>query len=76
MTAEQKATIKVLRYQGFGYASIARQMGISIDTVKSHCRRNNLTSHLVQATEPTVHRIIRGRVVAYITVSYGDEKDL
>nr|DAN60214.1 MAG TPA: hypothetical protein [Caudoviricetes sp.] len=43
MTENQKAQICALRKQGVGYMKIAQQMGISQNTIKSFCRRNNLT---------------------------------
>lgn len=42
MTNEQKEKIIRFRSQGFGYADIGRELGISKNTVKSFCRRNGL----------------------------------
>ena len=42
MTGEQKEKIIRFRSQGFGYAEISRELGISRNTVKSFCRRNGL----------------------------------
>lgn len=42
MTNEQKETLVRLRLEGFGYSSIAKAVGLSVNTVKSNCRRNNL----------------------------------
>lgn len=42
MTNEQKQKITHFRSQGYGYADIGRELGISKDTVKSFCRRNGL----------------------------------
>lgn len=42
MTNEQKWKIVRFRSQGYGYAAIGRELGISKDTVKSFCRRNGL----------------------------------
>ena len=42
MTNEEKSKIAVLRGQGYGYKKIAQQLGLSVDTVKAHCRRNDL----------------------------------
>ena len=44
MTVEQKAQIKSLRYQGVGYGTISKMLGISSNTVSSFCRRNKLGS--------------------------------
>jgi endogenous inhibitor of DNA gyrase (YacG/DUF329 family) len=43
MMNEQKLHIKKLRDEGFGYIRVAQTLGISVNTVKSFCRRNNLT---------------------------------
>lgn len=43
MTEDQKLQIAKLRAGGYGYIRIAQVLGISENTVKSYCRRNNLT---------------------------------
>ena len=40
---EKKEKIIELREKGYGYGKIAELLGISINTVKSFCRRNNIT---------------------------------
>ena len=40
MTKEEKNKIEDLRMQGLGYTKIAQNLGLSINTVKSYCRRN------------------------------------
>ncbi len=42
MTYLQKEKLKQMRGQGFSYSKIAAALGISENTVKSFCRRNNL----------------------------------
>jgi len=42
MTGIQKQRIEYLRGKGESYAVIAAELGISKNTVKSYCRRNNL----------------------------------
>ena len=42
MTASQKEKIAKLRSRGVGYGKIALVLGISQNTVKSYCRRNNI----------------------------------
>lgn len=44
MTDLQKEQIKKFRIQGLGYGTIAKQMGLSMDTVKSHCKLHGLGS--------------------------------
>lgn len=42
MNAQQKALLQRMRDDGVGYAAIAQELGISRNTIKSYCRRNNL----------------------------------
>lgn len=43
MTSEQKSKVNELRKNGLGYVKIGSLLGISKDTVKTYCRRNNIT---------------------------------
>lgn len=40
MTNEQRALVLTFRREGLGYGAISRKTGISVNTVKSFCRRN------------------------------------
>ena len=42
MNTTQKEQIRLLRLQGIGYSKIAQSLGLSDNTVKSFCKRNNL----------------------------------
>jgi len=44
MTNAHKSKIAELRKSGASYSVIAERLNISINTVKSYCRRNNLTA--------------------------------
>ncbi len=44
MTDEQKKQIKQMRDKGLKYVDIAGDLGISVNTIKSHCRRNGLAA--------------------------------
>ena len=44
MTENQKRRIKLMRQQHFGYAAIAKELKLSLSTIKSFCRRNSLLS--------------------------------
>ncbi len=44
MTQETKSRIAAMRFQGYSYRNIATELGMPLDTVKTHCRRNYLTS--------------------------------
>ena len=52
MTQEQKTRITQLRQQNTGYASIARELGLSVNTVKAFCRRNDLSGTRDQGVQP------------------------
>ena len=43
MTNAEKTKIEQMRKEGMGYSRIAKALGLSNNTVKSFCRRNNLT---------------------------------
>lgn len=45
MTEYQKAQIIKLRAAGNGYGKVAKSLGISLNTVKSFCRRNDVGSN-------------------------------
>ena len=45
MTLEQKNQIAQMRKQNLGYASIAKEMGLSVNTIKAYCRRNDLSGN-------------------------------
>ena len=42
MTENQKTQIAKLRAAGLGYGKIAQQLGMSLNTVKSYCRRKGV----------------------------------
>ena len=46
MTEEQKLKLILLRRNGDGYGQIATALGISINTVKSFCRRHGLAAEV------------------------------
>jgi len=49
MTKENKLQIRSLRSQGYGYKKIASVIGISVNTVKSFCRNNELAGQMSSA---------------------------
>ncbi len=46
MTDTQKEHINRMRADGLGYLKIARILSLSVNTVKTYCRRNNLCGEL------------------------------
>ena len=53
MTVEQKRKIEELRRQGLGYCTVAKQVGLPSNTVKTFCRRNNLSSFALSGKAPS-----------------------
>jgi rRNA maturation endonuclease Nob1 len=51
MTGEQKQSIQEMRLQGLAYSQIAESIGLSVNTIKSFCRRNTLSNN--DASEDT-----------------------
>ncbi len=51
MTVSQKQEIAKLRGRGVGYGKIALALGISQNTVKSYCRRNNISADSTLSVE-------------------------
>lgn len=45
MTQAEKERIADLQLSGFGYRKIAAELGMSVDTIKSFCRRRPLPHH-------------------------------
>ena len=52
MTQETKSRIAAMRFQGCSYRNIAAELGMPLDTVKTHCRRNFLTSASIKPDSP------------------------
>lgn len=48
MTEEQKSAVIRYRNTGCGYATIARKIGLTKDTVVAFCRRNGLTGNMAE----------------------------
>lgn len=44
MNTEQKQKLRKMRLEGSSYSKIAAALGISENTIKSYCRRNNLNN--------------------------------
>jgi len=52
MNAAQKQLIGKLRNAGLGYGTIASRLGLSLSTVKSYCRRNDISPNPSAADSP------------------------
>ena len=51
MNIQQKTEIASLRSKGFGYTKIAQALGLSKNTVKSYCKRNNLSAAALENSD-------------------------
>lgn len=56
MTEREKADIAALRGEGLGYKAIAKQLGLSVNSAKSHCARHP-AEKMATAAGGTVCRI-------------------
>ncbi|EGP5553226.1 sigma factor-like helix-turn-helix DNA-binding protein [Enterococcus faecium] len=54
MEDRQKQQIVLLRQEGLGYKKIATILDVSVDAVKSYCKRNKITTVEVIKNEPTI----------------------
>lgn len=45
MDAKDELRVAKLRGEGFGYKSIAKEVGVTVDQVKYYCRKNDLTGN-------------------------------
>ena len=65
MTSREKQQIAAMRSTGNSYKGIAEKLGLSVNTVKTFCRRNNLTGVRPDAfsaedlpSETSTHRLL------------------
>ena len=56
MTEEQKNVIIKCRNSGLGYATIAKDIGLTKDAVVAFCRRNGLTGNMAGKAQDTAGR--------------------
>jgi len=54
MTSEEKNQIARMRKSGLSYTKIARELGLSKNTVSSFCRRNDLTEGVSAETKTAI----------------------
>ncbi|GFH40274.1 helix-turn-helix domain-containing protein [Lactococcus insecticola] len=57
MEETQRKQIETLRHEGLGYKRIAKELNISVNTVKSFCRQNDLTGVMVERTKSVTNNI-------------------
>ena len=55
LTEKTKQAIKQMRLENLGYKKIAQQLDISLATVQSYCRRNNLTPDDLSINVPKMY---------------------
>lgn len=52
MTKEEKIRIEAYRRKGVGYKQIAKDLDLSVNSVKSYCRRNGLSNETLEQSLP------------------------
>lgn len=52
MTDKQKEQIAKYRQEGYGYTQISKMMDLSINSIKTYCRRHSLTGSEVEPVKP------------------------
>ena len=73
MTLEQKNQIAQMREQNLGYAYIAKEMGLSVNTIKAYCRRNDLAGNRsLSDTQPEKTSGTSDRIDLNIEGSHGN----
>ena len=55
VTQQQKEQISKLRANGASFGKIASALGISINTIKSYCKRNPILSEVVPSPKAVIH---------------------
>ena len=55
VTQQQKEQISRLRAAGASFGKIASALGISVNTVKSYCKRNPISSEVAPAPKAIIH---------------------
>lgn len=55
MTHEQKSQIVALRAQGLGYKKVAQMLSLSVNTVKSYCKRSQASEPGTQSSNVTIN---------------------
>ena len=54
MTDKQKEQIANLRHAGYSYSVIADKLGLSVNTIKTHCKRHGLSSKEIDKSKLVV----------------------
>lgn len=73
MTLEQKSQIARMREQNLGYAYIAKEMGLSVNTIKAYCRRNDLSGNRsLSDTQPEYSSGTTDEIDLHIEGSHGN----
>ena len=71
MTQQQKEQISKLRASGASFGKIASVLGVSVNTVKSYCKRNPISAEAApapKATSPLPGGFSRPRRDTFITL--------
>lgn len=76
MTSEQRFVVKQMRLIGQSYSMIAKDMGISENTIKSYCRRNAISSISVKNmnNEKEIHIVCKSCAKPLVQGTKGQPK--
>ena len=57
MTVDERKMLATYRQQGYGYKKIAQIMGLSVNTVKTYCKRNALGGKVDSQNPGTMEKV-------------------
>ncbi len=57
MTIDERKMLATYRQQGYGYKKIAQIMGLSVNTVKTYCKRNALGGKVDSQNPGTMEKV-------------------
>lgn len=59
MTTDEKRMLTAYRQQGLGYKKIAQLMGLSVNTVKTYCKRNALGDVVANQDPRSIEKVCK-----------------
>ena len=59
MTTDERRALTTYRQQGYGYKKIAQLMGLSVNTVKTYCKRNALGGKVAPQDPSSMEKVCK-----------------
>lgn len=59
MTTDEKRMLSIYHQQGLGYKKIAQLMGLSVNTVKTYCKRNDLGGKTATDNQHSIGKVCK-----------------